>query len=237
MQPKLWFYTFNWTQPGADGKPYKAGWARVTMSDRGDFSAITDWENLAYGWWAHGMGAPKDFRWFWLDMFDEVYYFVSKFTSKQELDLNQSVIAIREYLMNLRNFEKTIHRDGFELAQQVSKLGDRQALSSHPWYRDQRRHDYSGCHGYREEADLLKSLESGDISPDVWTHETHIPEGYELLVYRQPQSYTNMARGFLPALAEVIAAELEGEGHDVTEHRERLARWKASQIERAEEAV
>jgi hypothetical protein len=133
---------------------------------------------------------------------------------------------IRTYLYELRQ-EKRIAKDAEETwVWSRKRWPDRQ---NHPWYGD---YAYislgsDGPHGYREEADLLKAFEKEEIDERTYLEHTHIPEAYERLSYSPPRRHMTMAEYFLPALADAIAAELESEGQDVSDYRERRAKWEA----------
>ena len=63
----------------------------------------------------------------------------------------------------------------------------------------------------REEFDLIKQLDEGDISLDDWQRETRIEDAWDYISYEFPSQVQHFAARILPLLADAIDAELAAE--------------------------
>lgn len=102
---KTWHYYLSNDKPGE-------GWAHIFLTDRGMFSAVSDWGNYANMWGHTGCG---DFREFFLDAKRDWQYFAQKLWPTKILNEEASFKRIKEEILRQRR-TKDLTKDQAENA-------------------------------------------------------------------------------------------------------------------------
>jgi hypothetical protein len=89
---KTWHYSLPNDRPGE-------GWAKITISENGMFSAVSDWGNYAFLWTHTGY---KDVREFFLSAERDWQYFANKLRPEKILNEEASFKQVREEILRQR---------------------------------------------------------------------------------------------------------------------------------------
>ena len=127
-----WRYHLR-TPPEPCGSPFRS-WANIIMTPDGYFAAVSDYANCAFHWGAHGMEEPKDFRFFWLKMWNEQHYFCSKMGKQDYFDKEETVKDLREKLLTWRR-EGTLSKEGFVTERDLLKELEEGEITHIEWCR------------------------------------------------------------------------------------------------------